>query len=77
MKDIVITSQRIKKELYILLGCFFIAFIVNILSIIIYKTRWNEVFTQLGYVVVISLALYLFVGVIRIVLSFILRAIKK
>lgn len=69
MKDIIITSKRIKKELYILLSCFAIAFILNIVSIVIYKTSWVEVFTQIGYVIVITIVLYLILALVRLFIS--------
>jgi hypothetical protein len=36
MKDIIITSRRLKKEIYILSTCFIIAFLINIFSIMAY-----------------------------------------
>ena len=66
MKDIIITSKRLNKEIRILLTCFIVSFILNILSIIIYKTPWVEMFSQIGYVVVISFILFLIVTFIRL-----------
>ncbi len=67
MKDLVITSRRLKKEIYILSACFTAAFLINIFSIITFKTPWHEMFTQIGYVVVITFILYLLVAMIRAV----------
>lgn len=67
MKDLVITSRRLKKEIYILSACFTAAFLINIFSIITFKTPWYEMFTQIGYVVVITFILYLLVAMIRAV----------
>lgn len=67
MKDIIITSKRLKKEIYILSTCFIIAFLINIFSIIAFKTPWYEIFTQIGYVLVITLILYLLVAIVRVV----------
>ena len=77
MKDIVITSQRIKKEGYILLGCFVFAFILNIAAVIIYKTPWIEIVTQIGYVAVITIFLYLFIAFIRFIVSLVRRLFRR
>lgn len=67
MKDLVITSRRLKKEMYILSACFITAFLINIFSIVTFKTPWYEMFTQIGYVAVITFILYLLVAMIRAV----------
>ena len=72
MKDIVITSRRIKKELYILLGCFALACILNVISIILFQTTWLEVFTQFGYVLIISFGINFLITFIRLVIRFFL-----
>jgi len=71
MKDIIITSKQIKKELYILLGCFIFAFVLNIVAVAIYKTPWVEVFTQFGYVVAITVVTYLLIALVRFIISLI------
>ena len=55
MKDIIITSQKIRRERNIYLVCFLLAFVINIAAIVAYTRPWIETFTQLGYVFVISL----------------------
>lgn len=77
MKDLVISSKTIKRELFVLLSCFIVAFLINIASIIIYKTSWVEIFTQLGYVVVIAIVLYLLSGAVRLLIYLIKRAFRK
>ncbi|MPN30401.1 hypothetical protein SDC9_177872 [bioreactor metagenome] len=73
MKDIVITSKRIKKETLILLFCFITAFLINVATIIIYKTPWIEVVTQIGYVIVITIVLYVIVALLRILSWWLLK----
>ena len=46
MKDIVFTQKRQKTELIILLVCFLLAIATNVVSIIVYKTDWKELYTQ-------------------------------
>ncbi|SFL29174.1 hypothetical protein SAMN05216357_11788 [Porphyromonadaceae bacterium KH3CP3RA] len=77
MQDLIIPSKRLKKETYILSACFAAAFLTNIISIIIFKTPWHEMFTQIGYVVVITLFLYFFLAIIRIIISLIRRVVLK
>lgn len=54
MKDIIITSQKIKRERNIYLICFLLSFAINIIAILVYTRPWIEIFTQLGYVLVIQ-----------------------
>lgn len=77
MKDIIITSKRQKKELYILAACFFISFIINIAAVIIYKTTWKEVFTQIGYVVAITIVIYTISSILRLLIKMLSRLLKN
>ena len=67
MKDTLITAARKKTELLTLLVCFGIAFLLNVVCIICYHTPFSEVFTQIGYVLFITLALYLIWTAIRLI----------
>lgn len=77
MKDIVISAKRIKKEGYIFLVCFAMAFMTNIVSIILFKTPWYEIFTQIGYVIVITVTLYLIVVFFRFIIHLINKLMRK
>jgi len=77
MKDIIITSKRIKSEIRIFAVCFIIAFIINIVAIIIYKTHWVEVFSQIGFVTVIAFSLYMLLLFLRIIFYLIRRLFKR
>jgi glucan phosphoethanolaminetransferase (alkaline phosphatase superfamily) len=77
MKDIVIPSQKVKREAYVFLGCFIFAFLLNIAAIIIYKTPWYEAFTQIGYVIVIAVVLYLIMAFIRFFIYLIKQLFKQ
>lgn len=77
MKDIVFTVERQKKELLIFGVCFAIGFLMNIISIIIYKTSWIEIFSQLGYVLMIAIILYLILALFRALFKWIKIAIRK
>ncbi|HBT85814.1 MAG TPA: hypothetical protein DEB12_07905 [Porphyromonadaceae bacterium] len=73
MKELVISSKRLKKEVLIFVISFAIAFITNIFAIIKFKTPWYEIFTQIGYVLIITLSIYFVVIFVR----FIIFLIKK
>lgn len=77
MKDILITGARVKKELIILLICFFIGFVANIGAIIYYKTAWTEIVTSIGYVVVSAFVLYFIWSLVRILIALVLNPIKR
>lgn len=77
MKDIVFTTERQRKELRIFGICFAIGFLMNIISIIIYKTSWIEIFSQLGYVLAIAIVLYLLLVLFRGIIKWIKKVIRK
>lgn len=67
MKDIHFTAKRQRVELRVFGICFLVAFALNIISIIVYKTAWIELFTQLGWVFMIGVFLYFLVLFFRLV----------
>ena len=66
MKDTVITAATKRRELYVWLVCFVVANIINVATIIKFQTSWLEIFTQIGYVVITSLVLYVLVLIVRL-----------
>ena len=66
MKDTVITADVKRRELWILLGCFVVANVINWVAIIKFATPWYEVFSQIGYVVVTTCILYILLWVLRL-----------
>lgn len=77
MKDTIITSKRKKTEILIWLFCFLIANILNIYSIISYKTEWSEIYTSIIYVFLFACFLYFFLGMIRIIYYLIKKVIAQ
>lgn len=57
MKDIVIKGKTVRRGLEMLLVCFIAAVGVNVYSIIKYHTPFYEVFTQIGYTILLTLAI--------------------
>lgn len=77
MKDIVFTPKRQKKELRIFGMCFVIAFLMNFIAIIIYKTSWIEIISQIGYVFVIAVVIYLIFAFFRGIIKWIGKVFRK
>jgi len=75
MKDTIITAQRKRKEIKIYLICISIAFSLNIFAIIFYKTNWSELFTQWHVVLLLSVIIYIFSVLIRILYFLIKKTI--
>ena len=67
MRDIIITVKRQKTETIVLVICFLLTIALNVGAIIIYKTQWKELFTQLHVVVLLSLFLYLLTWIVRLI----------
>ncbi len=77
MKDTIITVQQKKRELYLLLACFIGAFIFNIAALIIYKSPFKELFTQLHIVIILTFFFYFVVLFFRILGWLILMLFRK
>ena len=77
MKDIIITSQKLKRERNIYLLSFILAFIVNVIAIIVYYRPWIEVISQIGYVIVISIFIYFILWIPRGILSVLIRLFRR
>ena len=66
MKDTLITARRKRIELKTALVCLLLAVLVNIGSIIYFHTPFYEVFTQIGYTLMIALGFYLIYTAVRL-----------
>lgn len=77
MKDIVIRKETVARELWILLGCFVATMLVNAGAIIAYHRPWYELFTQVGFVVSITVSLYLILWVVRLIVLIIKKLFIK
>ena len=66
MKDSIITAHVKRRELVIWLICFAIANVTNWISIVRFSAPWYEVFTQIGYVVILSLVIYFLLALVRV-----------
>lgn len=77
MKDTVITAEAKRRELWVLLGCFVVANVINWFAIIKFSTPWYEIFTQMGYVVVTTVVLYFLLGLLRVAWGLMLYLKRK
>lgn len=66
-KDSVITAKQKKRELTIAICCFALMFLVNVGCVIGYQRPWTEIFTQIGFILVFSAAIYIIISMVRIV----------
>jgi hypothetical protein len=79
MKKIIITGNHLKRGFFIWFLSFIVAVVINIYSIVKYDTSWTELYSQIGFVVMISVMIYIVVLVFRglfFLLDFILRKRK-
>ncbi len=77
MREILITSNRLKKELVSLAIMLLIALSLNVYAIIAYHTKWSELITELPVVLLIALVLYIFYTIIRIIIVLIRAGFRK
>lgn len=68
MKDILISSRRIGREISIFIACVVIALGVNVFAIVKYKTEWKELGTTWLITLALAVILYLVLGVVRVVI---------
>lgn len=76
-KDSVITGKQKTREIIIFLACFVVAFGMNVHAIIKYATPWTELFSQIGFVCLITGVLYVLLWVIRIIALVVRKLIGK
>ncbi len=77
MKDIIITGKTVRRELFILLGCFAAAVCINIGAIIGYGRPAAELVTMIGYVLFITVLLYLLLWIVRLLVIAVCALFKK
>lgn len=76
MKDIVISGRHVRRELLVFAACLVAMESANIYSIIRYDGMWIEVVKSLGFVVTASVAAYLILGLIRLLILLSVKLIK-
>ena len=77
MKDILIPVKLQKAELIWFAVSFCVAFLINIVSIIMYNTSWSEVYTQILWVLLITCVLYAISVALRVAIYMVKRLLDK
>ena len=77
MKPTTISPETKKNELKLISLCFMSAFILNIVGIIIYKTSWTELFTQIHIVLILTVVFYAIVLIFRGLAKIFVNIFKK
>ena len=77
MKYIIINFKIIKREINIYMLFFLLSFAINIIAILVYTRPWIEIFTQLGYVLVISFFIYFILWIPRILVIGLRHLLRK
>ncbi|MDR2119256.1 MAG: hypothetical protein LBP64_00060 [Tannerella sp.] len=77
MKDIVFTAKQQRCEIAWLSVCIVASFILNVIAIIIYRTEWKELWTQIVWVLFIGMILYGLSVVVRLIAFGIMRLFGK
>ena len=77
MKDIVITAKRARRERNFYLLAFCLAFLANVFAVVRFGRPWGELFSQIGYVVVISMVLYFVLWIPRLLVAGLQRIFRK
>lgn len=77
MKDIIITSRQVRRELWFLLGSFIAACGLNIYAIVRYTRPATELFSMIGYVIVTALVIYLLLLPVRWIVYLVRRMLTR
>ncbi|MFI3248112.1 MAG: hypothetical protein R3Y39_03180 [Rikenellaceae bacterium] len=77
MKDIIITANAQRNEVMIIVICLLCAVGVNIYSIITFDRPWIELFSQIGWTVIIAAVFYALTVFVRVVLYILKRILAR
>ena len=69
MKDMVISSRRLRIELWMLLLCLVLAFAVNAYAILTFKTHWIELLTTWRVTGAVALVIYILSALLRLIFA--------
>ena len=77
MKEIVISPKVIRRELWIMLGCFLFAVLFDLFAIIKYGRPFAELFRTVGYVLTTAVVIYLALALLRLLVFVICRLFRR
>ena len=77
MKDVLLSGKMIRRELFVALACFIIAYGLNIYAILKYSRPAVELVSTIGYVIVTAVVLYFVLVLVRLLVWLVARAVKS
>lgn len=77
MNDIIIKEKHIRREAFWAAGCFAAAFAMNLGAVIAYDRPWTELLSQIGYVVFLTVVIYLILLIVRLLVGLMMRLFKR
>jgi len=77
MQDVILSAKRIRFEILMLLTCFVLAELLNVYSIVTYGTSWTEIFSKIGFVLVVMAVFYVIHWIIRFIIFVCLFIVQK
>lgn len=77
MKDIVISGNIIRRQIIIYLLCFAISFFINVGAVICYNRPLTELFSQIGFVIVISIVFYALTVIVQLLIESIRYLLRR
>jgi len=77
MEAIIISPQKVKKELLLALLSFILGNLLNVYAIAHYKTSWSELYQYLPLVLLLSGIIYLIILLVRAIIWKITRTYLK
>lgn len=77
MKDTVITAKAKRREIWLAAGCFLAANLVNIYAIAKFRTPFTELFTQIGYVLILAVAIYAVIWIVRLCVMLVRSLVRR
>ena len=77
MKEITIKSSTIFKEILIWGVLLVVAFLTNVYAINKYGGQWDELFSQLHVVFILSVVYYVIAALVRVILYLLIKLVKQ
>lgn len=58
-------------------GCFLAANLVNVYAIVKFRTPFTELFTQIGYVLILAVAIYVVMWIVRLCVMLVRSLVRR
>lgn len=77
LKPILISVRRQKIEMVSFLVCFALAYLADIISIILWDGSWKELYSVIGYVLALAVLFYIVWSILRLAYYLILLPFRR